>query len=216
MSTPLSASTQFKACIKEMLFGRQFICEQTNEGLFRFLMDPYQLSEVNQYLHTIDRVIRQSPGGDTFFLSYLNPEEPDYKVACRQFYTRLLNDLSTFLQLLTALMNCHQGSPVRPGDLLKESVLLAGFEQSKSQSDLLDQLTRSGFFYSTSNNLKGQLAQVLKKLQEDHYIKPIGSTGTQYLATGKWAMLYDFIDFQLANEMIEDLDDTIIEQDTLL
>jgi hypothetical protein len=214
--TTLTVSTQFKSCVQEMLFGRQFICEQTNEGLYRFLSDPYQLTEVNNYLRTLDRVVRQSPGKDTFFLSYLNPDDSDYKAACRQFYTRLLNDLQPFLQLLTALMNCQHGSPVRPGDILKESTLLAGFEQSKSQSDTLNQLTRSGFFYSTSNTLKGQLAQVLNKLQEDHYLIAIGNTGTQYLATGKWAMLYDFIDFQLTNEIIEDLDDIITEQDSLL
>jgi hypothetical protein len=56
----------------------------------------------------------------------------------------------------------------------------------------------------------------LNKLQEDHYLIAIGNTGTQYLATGKWAMLYDFIDFQLTNEIIEDLDDIITEQDSLL
>ncbi|MCY4045717.1 MAG: hypothetical protein OXE99_11625 [Cellvibrionales bacterium] len=215
MTTP-SYSELYKGCIKEMLFGRQFICEHTNEGFFRYLSDPTQLQEVNNYLRTLDRVVRHSPGGDAFFVSYLDPEQDEYQKACHQLYSRLLNDLSSFLELLTALMACHQGSPIRPGDIIKEGQLLASFEQSKSLSDSLHKLTRAGFFYSTSNNLKAQLSQVLNKLKDDHFLQSIGTTGTQYIATGKWGLLYDFIDFQLSNELIEDLDDTLTKQDTLL
>jgi hypothetical protein len=97
--TTLTVSTQFKSCVQEMLFGRQFICEQTNEGLYRFLSDPYQLTEVNNYLRTLDRVVRQSPGKDTFFLSYLNPDDSDYKAACRPFYKTLPKNTHTLFQL---------------------------------------------------------------------------------------------------------------------
>lgn len=201
----------FNAVIKEIVFGRQFICAQTNEDFYNYLEDDYGLSQVNNYLRTMHRVLRKTAQGDTYYCCYLYPNEPEYKSSCRAIYTRLINDLNPFLKLITTVMSFNSGSPIRPGDILKEGHLLTGFEQSKSHCESLKEITRSGFFASTSTTVKGQLTQVLKKLSDDGYLMPHGHSGTQYRATGKWSMLYDFIDFQYSNELIED-DDLNMEQ----
>ena len=95
---------------------------------------------------------------------------------------------------------------MRPGDVLKEGKLFIGFEQSKSHCQTLREITKTGLFESSSPNMKAQLSQVIKKLISEGYLLSHGHSGTQYLATGKWSMLYDFIDFQYSNEFIEDDD----------
>lgn len=201
----------FNAVVKEVVFGNQFICEQTNEDFYRFLEDDIHLNKVNDYLRVMHRILKKTGQGDTYYLCYLYPTEGEYKGACRSLYSRLMNDLGPFLKLITTVMSLNSGSPIRPGDTLQESQLLNGFEQSKAHCEALNAITKSGFFYSTSSTVKGQLSQVLKKLVEDGYLVAHGHSGLTYRATGKWSMLYDFIEFQHANEYIED-DDIETEQ----
>ncbi len=209
------SSSIFNSVIKELIFGRQFICEQTQEDFYNFLEQESSLIQVNDYLITMGRVVRKTVQGETYFLCYLYPTESDYKTNCRALYSQVINDLKPLLKLITTVMNFNSGAPIRPGDIIKESQLLMGFEQSKSHCEVLREITRSGLFESASQSVKGQLSQVINKLLSNGYLLEHGHSGTQYLATGKWSMLYDFIDFQYSHEYIED-DENEFEQMELL
>ncbi len=198
----------YNAVLKEMIFNNQFVCPHSNPDFYDFLAQEHNLQQVNDYLSVIHRIVRQTGQGDVFYCCYLYPTDKDYKSATRSLYNQLINNLNPFLKLITSLMSLNSGTPIRAGDILQESRLLSGFEQSKAHGETLAELTRSGLFYSTSAHTKGQLNQVLKKLVEEKYLINHGDTGLQYRATGKWSMLYDFIDFQYANEFIADDDDS--------
>ena len=99
---------------------------------------------------------------------------------------------------------------------LKESELLAAIEESNSLKLLLESISQKLKTGGKSTEARAKLTAVIKYLVDQRYLKAMGGTGTQFVATAKWSLLYDQLEFIRSYDAIEIAQDDNSQQQELL
>ena len=90
--------------------------------------------------------------------------------------------------------------PIDAGTRLNESELLAAIEESSSLSTQLENIAHKFKKGGKSSESKVKLQTVIQYLSDQQYLMPIGSSGSVYIATAKWSLLYDQLEFIRSHE----------------
>jgi len=99
---------------------------------------------------------------------------------------------------------------------LKESELLAAIEESNSLKLLLESIAQKLKAGGKSTEARAKLTAVIKYLVDHSYLKTMGGAGTQFVATAKWSLLYDQLEFIRSYDAIEIAQDDNNQQQELL
>lgn len=205
----------FSGLIEKLLAG-DVICEITAEPLYKYLEDPIHQQDVDGYLRRIGRVLRSTQGGDGYYAAYRDLSSSSVKLQIKRQFSEAMNDLEPLVRWLRLAVSAEKtGAPLQPGDTLRGSELLEAIENAPALVDELDRLSRTRLFSNTSTGPKKQLDSILKRLCDNGYLVTRGASGSVFIATGKWALLYEVLQFIAVHEHLDGEEDAP-EQSELL
>lgn len=199
MSSPL-----FERTVTALL-ANQVICEVSDDELYNYLLIPANQDSVNRFLGQINRTLRQTNAGDAFVCAYVDVSSPETREAVRQQFQEVANNLESFVKFVRLVMTLEANErPLLPGNKLSEGFLLERITAAPALEARLRSLTEKRLFWTKKTDSAGQLKIILGNLVKLGYLKPIGTTGSLYRATGRWSWLYDVMTFIQSHEGIKD------------
>lgn len=178
------------------LLDQQVICGITTPECYRFLQDEQHQNEVDQYLHRIGRSVSRTRDHLGFYCVYNHINDAKKRAATLKHFESFVVDLEGIIDWLRLVRATHpEARPLEAGMPLNESFLLAAIEESSSLTLQLEKIAQSLKRGGKSLAASVKLKSVLAYLKDHGYLKPMGTTGTQYTATAKWSLLYDQLEF---------------------
>lgn len=199
-----------------LLMAKKVICEYSSPLEHAYLSDTSDRSDMNQYLSRIGMTIVKTQDGLGFYCGYESIDNTRKK-------NEVLKDFETFSQTMEGIVawlklarNIDLDSkPIMAGGKLSESELLAAIEESNSLQNQLNHIAHKLKRGNKSKESKTKLRSILDYLvQEGYFISPF-STGSLFIATAKWSLLYETLEFIAINEgMLESEADGENELDT--
>lgn len=205
----------FSDLIEKLLAGH-VICEVTAEPLYKYLMDPVHEKNVDEFLRRIGRVLRPTQDRSGFYAAYRDLSSPSVKQQIKKQFSESINDLEPLIRWLRlAVIAVKANAPLQPGDTLRGSELLGAIESAPALGNELDRLSRTRLFSNSSTGPKKQLDSILRRLCDNGYLVTKGGTGSVFIATGKWARLYEELQFIASHEQL-DSDEDVPDQRELL
>jgi hypothetical protein len=90
------------------------------------------------------------------------------------------------------------------GHRLNESELLQAIEESTALNSQLDDIASRFKIQSKALESKSKLRTIIKYLTDSEYLKVLGSTGSVFIATAKWSLMYDQLEFVLQYEGVNE------------
>lgn len=197
----------FERAVTALLEG-QIVCEYSHDDLYNYLLLPEHQQKVDGFLNQLNRTLRQTSAQDAWVCAYLDLADPDARDAIRLQFKEVANNLEALVNFLRLVMTLESGErPITPGERLSEGAMLERITNVPSLETKLRSLTEKAFFKSKRSDSAGQLRAVMTKLTEAGYLKPIGTSGSLYRATGKFSWLYDAMTFIASHEGIRDDDE---------
>lgn len=204
-----------------LLLEQKVICETIYPDSYRFMLKESNQDEINAYLHKIGRSAARTNDLKGFYCIFSSLDEKRKRqYAQKQFETVIIN-IEGLVEWLRIVRNIDKDSrPLEAGSRLHESELLAAIEESSTLSLLLENIAHKFKKGGKSNGVKTKLGNVLQYLTENQYLQPIGKSGSVFVATAKWSLLYDQLDFirsheGYAEELAESESDDSAEQESL-
>lgn len=205
----------FSSLIEKLLAG-DVICEITAEPLYRYLEDSVHQQEVDSYLRRIGRVLRSTQDRYGYYSAYRDLSSSSVKLQIKRQFSEAMNDLEPLVRWLRLAVSAEKaGAPLQPGDTLRGSELLEAIENAPALVDELDRLSRTKLFGNASTGPKKQLDSILKRLCDNGYLVTRGTSGSVFIATGKWSRLYEILQFIAVHEHLDSEEDAP-EQSELL
>ena len=207
----------FADLIEKLLTG-QVICRITEARLYNYLTDPdYDHErEVDGHLWRMGRTLRPTPDKAGYYAAYRDLSSKSVKHKIRQQFNEAVNEYEPLIRWLRMTASAEKsGVPLQLGDALRESELLQAIENAPALVNELEILSRSRLFKNENKEPKKQLGAILSKLCGYGYLVSKGSSGTVFIATGKWSRLYEVLEFVATHEQL-DGDEDEQEQKELL
>lgn len=205
----------FPRLIESLLKG-DVICEFTDELAYRYLEEPRHIQEVDSYLRRIGRVLKSTQDQSAYYCGYYEINNPAARVQVKRQFNEAMNDMEPLVRWLRLASAAQSNSaPLRPGDTLRGSELLEAIESAPALTQELERLSRTRMFSNASTGAKKQLDAILKKLLDNKYLVSRGTSGSVFVATGKWGRLYEVLQFIASHERL-DSDEDEPEQTELL
>jgi hypothetical protein len=205
-----------------LLLEQKVICENIYPEPYRFLLKESNQEEINAYLHKIGRSTARTNDLKGFYCIFSSLDDKRKRqYAQKQFETVIVN-IEGLVEWLRMIRNIDKDSrPLEAGSRLNESELLAAIEESSTLSLLLENIAHKLKKGGKSSEVKTKLGNVLQYLTENQYLQPIGKSGSVFVATAKWSLLYDQLDFirsheGYAEEVFEEEADANVEQGSLI
>jgi len=205
----------FSRLIEKLLAG-EVVCEITEEQIYKYLNNSMNKKDVDSYLRRIGRVLRSTQDGSGYYAAYRDISSSSVKLEIKRQFSEAINDLEPLIRWLR-LASCagKSGAPINPGDTLRGSDLLQAIESAPSLVDELDRLSRTKLFSNTSSGPKKQLDSVLNRLCSKGFLVTRGASGSVFIATAKWARLYETLEFIAVHEAL-DSEEGVPEQEEIL
>lgn len=205
----------FGSVIEALLAG-EIICQVTADSLYNYLQEPVQKEEVDRYLRRIGRVLHVTQDGTGYFSAYKDINHPFVKQQIKRQFSEVINDLEPMIRWLRLAISVEKtGAPIQPEDVFRVSDLLGAIENAPALVDELDHISRSGLFGNSSAGAKKQLDSIVRRLCDNGYLVSKGTSGLKYVATAKWARLYEMLQFISSHEQLENDEDTVIQSELL-
>ena len=209
-------SEAFPSLLEKLLAG-EVICGYSNAQLHQYLQDQSHREDVDAFLHRIGRVLRTTGDGSGYFAAYRNINEPEVRSVIRRQFSQAMNDFEPLVRWLRVALSASKksGAPLQPGDTLRGSELLEAIENAPALVEELGRLSRTRLFKNLGAGPKRQLDAILKRLCDEGYLVPKGPSGSVYVATGKWARLYEVLEFIVAHEHLDGDEDAPVQKELL-
>ena len=184
-----------------LLSEQKVICETIYPECYRFILKDSNREEVNAYLHKIGRSTARTNDSKGFYCIFSSLDDRKKRqLAQKQFETIVVN-LEGFVSWLRLIRNIDKDArPLEAGTRLNESELLAAIDESSTLSVQLENIAHKFKKGGKSSETKSKLNSVLQYLCDNQYLHSIGKSGSVYVATGKWSVLYDQLDFIRSHE----------------
>lgn len=187
-----------------LLLRGEFICRHTTDAVFHFLSDEANYEAVNQYLSRLGIGLRRTVDGEAIYSAYLDADSADRRTAIKQQFRETINHLAPLAEWLELIMAGQRSSAVlHPGDIVRESVLLAAIEGAPALSAALTKLSAGALFKVKNPAPKVQISKVLEALCVLGYLKAQQANGSTYVATGRWSYFYEVMEFIAEHERID-------------
>ncbi|MEN8177785.1 MAG: hypothetical protein ABFS39_04115 [Pseudomonadota bacterium] len=211
-----STDSDIFATLIEKLLAGDVVCEITAEPLYKYLQEQSHQDDIDRYLRRIGRVLRPTQDGSGYFTAYRNLGDASAKQQIKRQFSEAINDLEPMVRWLRLAASAGKsGAPLQPGDTLRGSELLEAIENAPALVDELDRLSRSKLFNNNSTGAKKQLDSILRRLCDNGYLVTRGASGSVFIATGKWARLYEVLQFIAAHEQLEGEEDAPLQEELL-
>ena len=203
----------FSSLMEKLLAG-DVICEATAEPFYKYLKDPIHEKNVDEYLRRIGRVLRSTPDCSGYYAAYRDLSSPSVKQQIKKQFSEAMNDLEPLVRWLRLAVSAEKaGAPLQPGDTLRGSELLEAIENAPALGNELDRLSKTRLFSNSSTGPKKQLDSILKRLCDNGYLVTKGTSGSVFIATGKWARLYELLQFIATHEQLDSNEDVPEQQE---
>src|SRR5690606_21321597 len=182
-----------KGQVIECLLQGAFICRTTDEDGWRFLKNPANREQVDDYLNTLNRVVASVGSGaeaEVFYCAYRQLGENQRKVVGQQFRD-VCNALTPLVEWLLLVQEASsQDAPLTEGSPIRLNELQGIVEDTPAFREQLARISHYRFFGSTSSSVDMQIKQVFKKLCEQGYLVRPNPEKQIYIGTGKLDYLY--------------------------
>lgn len=187
-----------KGQVIERLLRGDFICRTTDEDGWRFLKNPANREQLDDYLSTLNRLVATVGGAadaEVFFCGYCHLGDDERKVVSQQFRD-ICNALTPLVEWLVLVQEAGaQDAPLSEGSVLRLNELQSIIEDTPAFREQLARISHFRLFGSTSSNVDGQIKQVFKRLCELGYLIRPNQEKQIYIATGKLDYLYEVMRF---------------------
>jgi hypothetical protein len=201
----------FKQAVIDLLQGA-FICEQTNPAAFKWLKEPVNHAEVDDYLARLNRRLIKTNNGFAYYCAWESIGQGE-RNEVRKTFTEIKHTIAPVVLFLQICMN-HSKQDVSPaaGDRFNYAGLLTTITENPSVLEELRRLSTLGKeFVSTDASPKGMLDRVVKQMMLWGYLTEHNKNQASYSFTGKLDYFYEVLTFLAEDEKsIQTADD---EQD---
>ena len=191
----------FDQLLKRLLQG-EFICEVSDETSFRYLQDPENARQVDEFLTRLDYRLSSTQNQLAFYSGYRTIDKrarSDISKVFQQFRV----DLQPVVEWLDMMMSClNQDTALSPGDTLSFSSLLQVIEQNQALAERLQTFATFKDFISGDDSVKGRLEKLLGTLHKWGYLSLANRDTLIYQVTGKLDYFYQALQFIQEHEQI--------------
>ena len=195
--------SRFEHCI-EALLNQNIVCEVSNSDCFSYLDTPDNEESVNNFLHRIGRKVARTRDRKGFYCVFSSIEDKTKRNAVEKHFEYIIINLEGLIDWLRLVRNAdHESRPIEAGMRVKESELLAAIEESSSLKLQLENIAHKFKRAQNSTETKTKLRSILQHLVDEKYLTSIGGSGSVYIATAKWSLIYDQLEFIKLYEGIE-------------
>lgn len=188
-------SSRFENCVEELL-SQNIICEVSNPEGFAYLDNSGHEESINNFLHRIGRKVVRTRDKKGFYCVFSSIEETKKRNAVERHFENVIVNLEGLINWLRLVRNAgNESRPIEAGMRLHESELLSAIEESSSLNLQLDNIAHQFNRAQKSTEVKSKLRSILNFLENEKYFTSIGNTGSVYIATAKWSLIYDQLEF---------------------
>lgn len=178
-----------KGKVIERLLQGAFICRTSDEEGWRFLKNPANREQVDDYLATLNRSVAAVGAGseaEVFYCAYRQLGEAERRVVGQQFRD-VCNALTPLVEWLLLVQEAGaQDAPLTEGSPIRLNELQSIVEDTPAFREQLARISHYRLFGSTSASVDAQIKQVFKRLCELGYLLRPNPEKQIYLGTASW------------------------------
>ena len=191
----------FDQLLKRLLQG-EFICEVSDEPSFRYLQDPENAKQVDEFLTCLDYRLSGTQNRLAFYAAYRTIDS-SARSDIGKVFNQFRKELNPVVEWLDMMMSClNQDTALSPGDTLSFSSLLQVIEQNQALADRLQKFATFKDFTSGDDSVKGRLEKLLGTLNKWGYLVLANRDMLIYQVTGKLDYFYQALQFIQEHEQI--------------
>lgn len=191
--------------IIHLLLEGEIIDNVRFKELYDRLQDHENLNKINEYLERIERCCQLTKDSSGYYCIYSNIRQKNARQTIQKQFNDLVGKLEPIIDWMRLCRTTQeQNKTITYGDIIQQGTLLTAIEQSQHlQTQLKDIVHKLGRSSLTSAS-KDQLESVLRFLVAERYLHPTGGdTGSVYVATAKWSLLYEQLEYIASCEHIK-------------
>lgn len=193
-----------------------YLIDQWNDfENYEFLNNASYLEELNDHIGFLGKKCIQTPCSGGYFLIYLDINDPYIKKAITKQLEENVIKLEPFIDWLRLFRKMGgRNEPLIGGDRITSGEILVEVEKSKHVQKGLKEL--SAKIGKTASTVKDQINGILQFLVQREYLVPVGVVGTEYLATSRWSIFYEELQYIAEHNAIDTSQVDDLEQGTLI
>ncbi|MDQ9021847.1 hypothetical protein RFI02_12095 [Acinetobacter sichuanensis] len=200
--------------VNKLLEG--YLIDQWNDfENYEFLNNTSYLEELNNHIEFLGKKCIQTPCGGGYFLVYLDIHDLHIKKVITKQLEENVMKLEPFIDWLRLFRKAGgRNEPLIGGDRITSGEILVEVEKSKHVQKGLKEL--SAKIGKTASTVKDQINGVLQFLVQREYLVPVGVVGTEYLATSRWSIFYEELQYIAEHNAIDTSQIDDLEQGVLI
>ncbi|MFC2998163.1 hypothetical protein ACFODO_23515 [Acinetobacter sichuanensis] len=193
-----------------------YLIDQWNDfENYEFLNNTSYLKELNNHIEFLGKKCIQTPCGGGYFLVYLDIHDLHIKKVITKQLEENVMKLEPFIDWLRLFRKAGgRNEPLIGGDRITSGEILVEVEKSKHVQKGLKEL--SAKIGKTASTVKDQINGVLQFLVQREYLVPVGVVGTEYLATSRWSIFYEELQYIAEHNAIDTSQIDDLEQGVLI
>lgn len=193
-----------------------YLIDQWNDfENYEFLNNTGYLAELNNHIAFLGKKCIQTPCGGGYFLVYLDINDPHIKKVITKQLEENVMKLEPLIDWLRLFRKAGgRNEPLIGGDRITSGEILVEVEKSKHVQKGLKEL--SAKIGKTASTVKDQINGVLQFLVQREYLVAVGVVGTEYLATSRWSIFYEELQYIAEHNAIDTSQVDDLEQGALI
>lgn len=181
--------------IVNVLISGGIIDEHVHKDLYHKLQDDLVLEEINNYLDWMGKKCVRTKDNYGFYCVFSESRKNKAtRELLRKQFSEIVSKMEPLNDWLRLCRSIKDNSRIMQcGDTVTYGELITEVERSPLiMSQLKELVIKLG---KASTSPKEQISSVLQYLVSNQYLHPTGNTGTTYIATAKWSVFYDELEY---------------------